>query len=208
LLEIMGATNLTATFEVQEKLTFELVPTGIDDLRRQALENRPDLAAARYGVERSARRLDLEHANAVPNMTATFGYKRDFGVNTPVAAVSMPLPLFNRNKAGVTRATAEVEQQKQEVSRVSLAVSREVQEAYQALNAQAEKVKALQEDYVASANRSRDIAQQSYKLGSLDLIGLLDSERSYRETLRTYNQALYDYKAAIFELEAAVGKEF
>jgi cobalt-zinc-cadmium efflux system outer membrane protein len=208
LLEIMGIPDLTTSFEVQEKLVFEPLPAGLEELRQEALKSRPDLMAARSGVERSARQLDLEHANAVPNMTVSFGYKRDQGVNTPVAGISMPLPLFNRNKPGVARAAAEMQQQKLEVGRVSLAVAREVQDAWQSLNAQAEKVKALQSEYVPSAEHAREVAQKSYQLGALDLIGLLDSERVYRETLRTYNQALYDYKAAIFELEAAVGKEF
>ncbi len=207
LLEIMGVME-SSEFDVEEKLRLELIPDAIDELRRGALQNRSDLMAARYGLERSKRQLDLEHANAIPNLTASFGYKRDFGANTPVAGISIPVPLFNRNKAGVARATAEIEQQNQEVSRVSLAVVREVQQAWDSLNAQAEIVKALQEEYVPSASRARDIAQQSYRLGSLDLIGLLESERSYREALRTYNQSLYDYKTATFELEAAVGKEF
>lgn len=208
LMEIMGVSDLATSFDVAERLTFEPLTIGLEELRQVAQQSRPDLVAARGSVERSARQLDLEHANAVPNMTVSFGYKRDQGVNTPVVGVSMPLPLFNRNQPGIARAAAEMEQQRLEVGRASLAVSREVQVACQSLNAQAEKVKALRSEYVPSAEHAREIAQKSYQLGALDLIGFLDSERVYRETLRTYNQALYDYKAAIFELEAAVGKEF
>lgn len=208
LLEILGASDLAAQFELQETLKFEAKAIDIGQLQREAMDTRPDMTAARYAVERGSRILDLERANAKPDVTATFGYKRDFGANTPIFGVSSPLPLFNRNQAGVARARAETEQQRQEMSRISLAIGTEVQQAAQAVNANADKVKALQDDYVPSAKRSLEIAQQSFRLGSLDLIGLLDSERTYRETLRNYNQALYDYKAANFELEAAVGKEF
>lgn len=89
-----------------------------------------------------------------------------------------------------------------------LSVGRDVQESYQALQTQAEKVGAMEREYVPSARNARDIAVQSYRLGALDLIGLLDAERVYRETVRAYNVALFDYNAAVFELEAAVGKEF
>ena len=208
LIETLGIPDYTTSFEVEEKLTFEKKTIDIDQLLRQASDIRPDLATARYGVERNSNRLDLEHANTVPNVTTTFGYKRDFGTNTPVLALSMPLPLFNRNQAGVARARAELEQQRQEFNRVSLAVARQVQQACQTASANAAKVEALDKEYVPSAKRSLEIAQESYRLGSLDLISLLDTERTYRETLRSYNQALYDHGVAIFELEAAVGKEF
>jgi outer membrane protein TolC len=66
----------------------------------------------------------------------------------------------------------------------------------------------MEQQYVPSARTARDIAQQSYRLGALDLISLLDAERVYRETVRAYNLALFDYKAATFQLEAAIGKEF
>ncbi len=89
-----------------------------------------------------------------------------------------------------------------------LAVRRDVQEAYQSLQTQAQKVRAMEQEYVPSARTARDIAQQSYRLGALDLIGLLDAERVYRETVRAYNVALFDYNASVFQLEAAVGKEF
>lgn len=94
------------------------------------------------------------------------------------------------------------------MSRISLAVRRDVQEAFQTLEAQKERVRMLETEYVPDARQVRDAAQQSYRLGALDLIGLLDSERVYRDTVRSYNQALFDYRSAIFLLEAAVGKEF
>jgi cobalt-zinc-cadmium efflux system outer membrane protein len=208
LVEILGVPDFSASFEIEDKLTFEDKAIDIDQLRRLASDTRPDLVAARLGAERNSRRLDLEHANAIPNVTTTFGYKRDFGVDAPVFALSLPLPVFNRNQAGVARARAELEQQQQEVDRISLAVARQVQQAYQTVSANAAKVEALEKEYVPSAKRSLEIAQESYRLGSLDLISLLDSERTYRETLRSYNQALYDHSVASFELEAAVGKEF
>jgi cobalt-zinc-cadmium efflux system outer membrane protein len=164
--------------------------------------------AAQQRLERNRSDVQLQRAEAIPNLTPSFGYKRDFGVNSAVFGITLPLPLFNRNQGGIARANAQVEQQRYEVERAVLAVGREVQEAFQALETQTEKVRAMERNYVPSARSARDIAQQSYRLGALDLIGLLDSERVYRDTLRGYNQALYDYQFAVFQLEAAIGKEF
>jgi outer membrane protein TolC len=89
-----------------------------------------------------------------------------------------------------------------------LSVLREVFEAQQTFDAQLQRVAAIERDYVPSVRRARDTAQQSYRLGELDLIGLLDAERVYRETLRTFNEALYERRIAVALIEAAVGKEF
>jgi cobalt-zinc-cadmium efflux system outer membrane protein len=208
LLEVVGASDLTSTFDVTESLGTAIQPVQLSELQQQALQSRPDLLAAQQRLERNRREVELQRAEAVPNITPSFGYKRDFGVNTAAFGIALPLPLFNRNQGGIARATAQVEQQRYEVTRTLLAVRREVQQGYEALQTQAERLGALEKEYVPVARKTHEIAQESYRLGALDLIGLLDSERVYRETLRSYNQAQFDYRIAAFQLEASVGKEF
>jgi cobalt-zinc-cadmium efflux system outer membrane protein len=208
LLELLGVSDLSTPIDVAESLRTRPLEVSPQDLQSQALQARPDLLAAQQTLERNRQDLRLQKAEAVPNVTPFFGYKRDVGANTVAFGLNVPLPFFNRNQGGIGRATAQITQQQYEISRVLLAVRREVQEAYQTLETQAQKVRPLEQEYVPAARNARDIAQQSYRLGELDLIGLLDAERVYRETVRAYNVALYDYNAAVFQLEAAVGKEF
>lgn len=208
LLELLGVSDLSTPLDVAETLGVRPLALTPQDLQAQALQARPDLLAERQRLERNRQDLRLQKAEGVPNVTPFIGYKRDLGANTLAFGLNVPLPFFNRNQGGVGRATAQITQQQYEVSRVLLAVQRDVQEAYQSLQTQAQKVRAMEQEYVPSARRARDIAQQSYRLGALDLIGLLDAERVYRETVRAYNVALFDYNASVFQLEAAVGKEF
>ena len=208
LLELLGASDLSVSFDVAETLAARGVEVQLPDLQARALQNRPDLIAESQRLERNRQDLRLQKSESIPNVTPFFGYKRDVGANTVAFGLNVPLPLFNRNQGGVARAAAQITQQQYELSRVNLAVRRDVQEAYQALQTQAQKVGAMEQQYVPSARTARDIAQQSYRLGALDLISLLDAERVYRETVRAYNLALFDYKATTFQLEAAVGKEF
>lgn len=208
LLELLGATDLTAPFEVVDSLAISNTVPNRDELQRLALDNRPDYAAERQRLERNRARLTLERSLAVPNVSPSFGYKRDFGANTAFGSVSVPLPLFNRNQPGIARATADISRQNFELERVRLSVLRDVLEAEQTFNMQSQRAIAIERDYVPSAQRARDSALQSYRVGELDLIGFLDTERVYRETLTTFNQALYDRRAALALLEAAVGKEF
>lgn len=208
LLELLGVGDMGTQFDVVETLSAPTLTLDLPQLQTDALQNRPDLRTERQRLERNRQDLRLQKAEAVPNVTPFFGYKRDFGLNTAAFGVSIPLPLFNRNQGGVARATAQIQQQQFETSRLELAARREVQEAYQTVQTQGEKVRALEDQYVPSARNARETAQKSYRLGALDLIGLLDAERTYREAVRGHNFALFDYQTAIFQLETAVGKEF
>lgn len=208
LLELLGTPDLAASFDVAETLAVRPLQTNAPDLQALALQTRPDLVAERQRLERNRQDLRLQKAQSVPDITPFLGYKRDLGANTLAFGLNVPLPFFNRNQGGIGRATAQITQQQYELNRVLLGVRREVQEAYQSLQTQEKKVRAMEQDYVPSARSARDIAQQSYRLGALDLIGLLDAERTYREIVRAYNLALFDYNISLYQLEAAVGKEF
>ena len=208
LLELLGGDPAIADFDVTETLnSARPLSLPLPDLEQQALQARADLIAQRQRVERGSREVRLQKSEAVPNITPSFGYKRTFNQNTVAFGVNLPLPLFNRNQGGIAQANAQLEQQRYEQTRVELEVRRDVQQAFNSVQAQNQRVEALQKTYVPSAQRARDIAESSYRLGALELIGFLDVQRAYREALRTYNQALFDQRAAVAQLEAAIGKD-
>ncbi|HEY4684345.1 MAG TPA: TolC family protein [Candidatus Acidoferrales bacterium] len=207
LLELLGATDMSAQFDVAETLAFRPLAAGLETLEEEALAARADLRARRELVERERRQVTFEKGVAVPNLTPFFGYKRNVVENTVTFGVNIGLPFFNRNQGGIARAAARVEQAGYEQQRIELTVRREVRQAYQIVQAEERRVRALESIYVTKARQARDIAQAAYRLGALDLIAFLDAERAYRETLRGYNQALYDHQIATFLVQAAVGKE-
>jgi cobalt-zinc-cadmium efflux system outer membrane protein len=207
LLELLGTTDMGALFDVTESLAFSPLSPALGNFEEDALVQRSDLLARRKQVEREQLGLALEKANAIPNVIPFVGYKRDFRENTLAFGVNVSLPIFNRNQGGIARATARIEQAGFERQRAELAVRSQVRQAYEVVQGEERRVRELESTYVPKAGQARDIAQAAYRLGSLDLIGFLDAERAYRETLRGYNQALFDHQVAIFVLEAAVGKE-
>ncbi len=209
LLELLGASDLEAPFDVAETLVFRpLQAASPEEFQEQALATRTDLKARREQVERERRQVEVEKSSGVPNVTPFFGYKRNLVDNTVTFGVRWDLPLFNRNQGEVARVVARANQAQYEVRRVELAVRSDVLQAYQAVQAQEGRVRAFEDTYVKTARKARDIAQASYRLGALDLIGFLDAERAYRETLRGYNEALFTHQVAIYLLEAAIGREF
>ena len=79
-----------------------------EDLGRTAAATRPAVLEARERLEAARATLRLEKALRAPEPSLTAGYKRTGGLDTALAGISFPLPVFDTNATGVARAEAEV----------------------------------------------------------------------------------------------------
>jgi cobalt-zinc-cadmium efflux system outer membrane protein len=122
-----------------------------------------------------------------------------------VFTFGVPLPLFNRNEAGVARASAEQRQAAARLTAIETRVSLDVQEALNALDVTRRRISYVEGEYLKSAREARDIVLASYRSGAATLIDFLDAQRALREALRTQNRVRFDYRISLFQYEAAVG---
>jgi len=206
LLGLLGIPDSTLEFDVTEALA-KREPLGtLPALRAEALQTRPDLKAQRHRTARTQEQLKLEQALRFPNVSPFLGYKRDFGEDTVVFGVEVPLPLFNRNQGGIVRAKAEGERESFQRQRVENQVLLEVDQTFNRFETERRRLEALESEYVPKARESREIAETAYRLGALDLSGLLDAQRAFREIRRLYSRSLYELTVAAFQVEAAVGR--
>jgi outer membrane protein, heavy metal efflux system len=207
LLATIGYPNVYEDFKTEGSLEFKPLQQTLEQLTADALRYRPDVEAERFRVRQAQNEFSLQKANVVPNVVPYAGYKRDFGLNTLAFGVQVPLPIINRNQGEVARAQAERRGRDFRLLMTEQSVREEVAQAFNNFQTQERRLKELQSFYVARARESRDIAAESYRLGAVDLLVLLDTERTYRELVRTLNRARYRAVVGRFELEAAVGKE-
>ena len=182
--------------------------SSLEQLQAQALQRRPDLAAARFEEQRADTETLHQRAIRSPNITVGGGYKRDGPFNALVIGATVPLKIFNRNEGGISRAEAELARARNEAELSRTALLLEVQKSYNAVQINQQRVRYIQGEYLQKSEQSREIVTASYRLGEANLIDLLDAERTYRETRRIHNQALYDYRISLYELAAVVGEEF
>jgi outer membrane protein, heavy metal efflux system len=209
LLRAMGATSFDdgdLSFEIAEDLNYQLVSLDMPSLREAALRL-PQAQAAMARVERAQSLLRLEQARVRPDITASFGYKRNGADNALYAAVSAPLPLFNRNQAQITRAQAEVEAAQAESQYTQNTILAELAAARRAVELNQKQVESLRAEYLSLADESRDISMAAYREGAVDLLVLLDAQRVRSQAQDFYFQAFYDYQLAVYELERATGIE-
>ena len=217
LLALLNASSLSMPIEVTEPLgqpavrgavlaSVKTAPGAPIPMVADALAARPDALAARRTVQRAETETRLQRALRSPSPTVGGGYRRDFGIGGLVLGLTIPLPLFNSlNAGGVTRAEAERRRIHNEAAAVENEIRLDVQVATNAVEINRARVTYIESEYLKAAQESRDIVLASYRIGETDLIDFLDSQRSFRETLRTYNRALFDARLSEFALDAAIG---
>ncbi len=218
LLALLNISSLEQDFELADSLGTTPAPlrpyldlsypAALEELRQKGLRQRPDLQAA-LGEERRADTETL-HQKAIrsANLTVTGGWKRMEGLNTVAVGITMPLKIFNRNQDGITQAEAELARARNLAEATRIALLLEIQQAFNAVQVNRERLRYIERDYLEKSEESRRILTASYRMGEADLIDLLDAERTYRESRRIYNQALCNYRISLSELAAAVGEEF
>lgn len=166
---------------------------------------RPDIEAARQDRARAEAELALQRALRTPNVSVAAGIKRDFGTNGLVLGVTVPLPLLDRNAAGIARGEAERRLADSILREREVAAAQEVQVAMDLVDVSRERVASIERDYLRKAREARDAVLAAYRAGEGGLLDYLDAQRAHREVQRAYNRALFDHRMSLFQLDAAVG---
>jgi cobalt-zinc-cadmium efflux system outer membrane protein len=203
--QLLGYESVTADYDVADAFDYVPMRAGLDDLKLQALENRPDLRAAAQGVTAANSGYLLAKANGVQDLTVQGNYSHVNGINAATIYASIPLPIFNRNQGEIARTHSVVTQMQEQQAFTNGQVLTDVRDAYEGLEANDRLVKMYMDKYRAIAKKSRDIADYAYHAGGLALLDFLDAERSYRAAELGYRQTLAAYLLALEQLREAVG---
>lgn len=209
LLEVLGETEFSMVdqLSVREPFDFRDYPIDPAQLREKALENQPELKIAEAEVARAEASLRLERARGSGTIEPYAGYKRVGPDNTAVAGVTIPLPIGNRNQGEIARAEAELkiaQSLSQQAKNKALA---DVQSAISAFETAREQIRAYEAGVLRQADESRDITLLSYREGAVDLVILLDSQRTRNEVRSAYYKSLQSFYTALFQLEMISGME-
>lgn len=183
---------------------------GLPPLARfveQARLTRPDLTAARARAEAAQAETSLQRALILRQLGATIGAKRIGDVNTMVLGVSIPVPLFDRNRGEVQRASAERVGAEQELEWAERSAVAEVEAAYVAARLLSEHAARLRGTLLQRAEESRRIALAAYEEGAGSLLQVLDATRALADARNAYYRTLFTQRQSLLELNVAAGAE-
>jgi len=203
--QLLGYDAVPENFEVAGDLAYKPLKSGLDDLKLQALRERPDYKAAELGVTAAESQIRLAKANSKVDVTGTYNVDHVAGETTASIFASFPLAIFDRNQGEIARTKYALTQSQEQQQSASDAVLSDVSNAYEMVKSNDEVVQLYTSVYLKQAQDSRDISEYAYKRGAASLLDFLDAERSYRATQMGYRQALASYMTALEQLKAAVG---
>jgi outer membrane protein, heavy metal efflux system len=203
--ELLGYNAVPADYDVIGDLAYQALTANLEDLQMKALNLRPDLRAANFGITAAQSQIRLAEANAKVDVNGTLDYTHVSGENTASMFVNFPLPIFNRNQGEIARTGYALTQAQEQQQSASDAVLSDVANAYAAIRSNEEVVQLYTSGYLKVAQDSRDISEYAYKRGAASLLDFLDAERSYRSVQLAYRQALGSYMTALEQLREAVG---
>jgi outer membrane protein, heavy metal efflux system len=209
LLKAMGETRFDIDFRLAAPdLTRSQLPSvELEQLVTEALAKRPELISLRARVETEHANLRLQQTNARPDFEISAGYKRTGGFDTMIGYVTIPLPIFNRNRAEIGRASARVTSAEQELLAEENNVRAEVEVAYRVTQRLGVRLNELQLDFLKQADESRNIAVVAYREGAADLYKLLEAQRARNEARLLYFRTLHEFHQALVEFSLAIGRE-
>jgi cobalt-zinc-cadmium efflux system outer membrane protein len=196
---------------VAGRLTLPPPPPDVELLLARALSLRQDFLAGRAQLDRFANeKLGAERLR-IPDPIVRAGLKRGEGFPTTrtgsVIAVTVPIPLFNRGQAEVTRAEAEYEKAQARLDALERQIRAEVPAAHAAFDLR----RALADQYRLNTEKSgRElvrIARIAYEEGEKSILELLDVYRASRQAELRGLELLAATKQAQIELDRVVGEE-
>jgi cobalt-zinc-cadmium efflux system outer membrane protein len=178
-----------------------------------ALQERPDLRAARQGHELADATLESARREAYPDISLGVAYTHsEFMVsgdnpNAVSLTLALPLPIFDRNQANIARARLDARRFDNDLARIELQIRGEVVLSARRL----ERASALLDIYeqggmLERAEKALKVGESSYRAGSISLIELLEAQRTFIETRAQYLRAQHDYRQAVIDVTHATGR--
>ncbi|MBA4178701.1 MAG: TolC family protein [Leptothrix sp. (in: Bacteria)] len=184
------------------------MPYALDQLVTSA-QARSSLRAAAARETAARARLDLQRANRLPDVTVGLNVGRD-GPGTArdritTLTLSVPLPLFKRNQAGVGQALTDLATSQVERAALIREQEAQVRRLWLRLNSQRERVRRLQQALLPASLDNQQLAARSRQAGQIGLLDQLVINRQALDAERELNDALVEYHATRIELEIAAG---
>lgn len=177
----------------------------IDDLRRMALANRPDVQAARLAVDAAKIGVQLAAAQRVRDVTIGGQYARNGSDNTVGIVLSVPLKVGPRAQAAIEQATALELQAEAQLRQAETQALTDVEKAFIAYRTSRDRLRAFSSDVLRAAEDVRRTEEIAYREGAKGLLDFLDAQRAYNQVRLDYNQARYDFLMSLYQLEYATG---
>jgi cobalt-zinc-cadmium efflux system outer membrane protein len=200
-------------FDVTGAYDFSEALASRDEVRRLALDTRPDLKAAMQSVGKAVTDHKLAVANGSTDPTWSAWWTHNASNNNPAAdealgaSVSIPLRVFDRNQGEKERTQLDIARNERLREAAEAEVLSDVDSSYASVSANLTLLRPYKAKYLRQSLRVRDTVYFSYQNGGASLLDFLNAQSEYRSVQLNYLNLIGSYLMAAAQLNEAVGRE-
>lgn len=208
LLSLLRGNMSVDQFDVTEPFDFNDSITSLPNLRKIALNARPDLREAEKSLDKARTDHQLAIANGSSDPTFSFNVARQVPVEAYVGfSVSFPLRIFDKNQGEKLRTQIDIGRNEKLQDAAEIGVLHDVDSAYATLESTLQLLRPYKAIYLQEAKDVRETITFSYLHGAASLLDFLDAQKEYRDTELNYLNLVGAYLSAANQVNFAVGRE-
>jgi cobalt-zinc-cadmium efflux system outer membrane protein len=184
-----------------------MAPLPDYELLAGRVRDNPELSRWQTEITRRQGGVDAERARAVPDVIVSAGASRfsQFGDSAYMVSVSVPLPVFDRNRGGILEASRRLDKAADEQRAAQARLLTDLAQTYQRLAAIAKEIETLRTALLPGALSAYEAATQGYQLGKFGILDVLDAQRTLFQTRSQNLRALADYQRGVADIERLIG---
>ncbi len=205
LFETIGLDEEQQTYEIGFPDTLHYVPVDINqDEVLQQLENHPQLLQINKKQDAASYQTKAARSSYLPDLSLMY-YRQDFGngfdFNAFEIGVSVPLWFGINQSNKVQESKAEYRRVEWKYREQQLSIKKKAEQAWHGYETTRANVIRYRKSIQEKSKQLVDMTQKGYRLGELDLLTLLEAQRTYLRTQQSYYETLRDYYLRVIELE-------
>src|SRR5690606_28658639 len=181
----------------------------VEELVKQAEENRPDIQLAVLEENYYNKLYDYERAQRIPDISLKASYDRNGSTMLDFVGfgITFDLPIFDRNQGNIQIAKLGIEQSKIETQAIRQKLESEIHLNYQNLLKVIELKNQIEENYNLSLDELLEAYNKNLKSRNISMLEYLDFLDAYLDNQETILDVNKEINNAVEELNYAVGKD-
>ena len=200
--------SMTPRFKKVSGHLYLIAPVPPFNTLAERMQSNPDLA--RWAAEMAQRTaaVDLEQANAVPNLRVGAGARwfEETNDNSFIVELSIPIQLFDRNQGAIAEARHRVAKAKALRRAVELKLNAALAAGYTRLANAHSRVVSLKTKILPGARTAFQAVNEGYRFGKFGYLEVLDSQRTWFNARSQFLDALAEYHKAVADVERLTGQ--
>lgn len=219
-IKIAALTGLNENdIKLSDDLSAPVTAPDARDLVRQSLAARPDLLALRLELDKAGTETRLARAEALPDLTAGIfaqwqrssvevGGMSSTSSDTQLGLrLSMPIPLFDRNRGGRAAAQAHLDAADSRRLALERTITAEVEAAVSRVSASERILEMFEQGILPQLTENLKLTQEAYRIGEVGILSVIDEQKKFFEVNDSYLSAQHSKRVATVKLETAVATE-